>query len=186
MENKLYIIVDCSGSMFEMAKQSISMNLLSTIKEYNHSFDEIILFLWNDVLKEISFGDTEDFMLLSASGKLNFDKLEEKIVSLSQKEEELKILLFSDGNFSDIEFQSFSNRIKELSNIYISSVQIGADAVVKQLTSISFHQCVYFAEDILTAIKSLENISSQKFIRPNCINEILTTSLIEEEDMDEW
>ena len=186
MENKLYIIVDCSGSMFEMAKQSISMNLLSTIREYKCSFDEIIPLLWNDDLKEISFKDTEDFMKFTASGKLNFDKLEEKIISLSKKENEVKILLLSDGNFSNNEFQVFSKNIKNLSNIYISSVQIGADASVHQLKHISFNGYVYFAEDILTSIKSLENISFQKPTVPITINEILTISMIEEEDIDEW
>ena len=186
MENKLYIVVDCSGSMFEMAKQSISMNLLSTIREYKHSFDEVILFLWNDDLKEISFKDTEDFMSFPASGKLNFDKLEEKIISFSKKEEEAKILLLSDGNFSDNEFKIFSNMIMELSNIYISSVQIGADSSGSQLRSISFQEYVYFAEDILTAIKSLENISLQKHTIPTTINEILTDSIADEEDIDEW
>jgi len=186
MENKLYIVVDCSGSMFEMAKQSISMNLLSTIREYKHSFDEVILFLWNDDLKEISFKDTEDFMSFSASGKLNFDKLEEKIISLSKKENEVKILLLSDGKFNNNEFQNLSKNIKELLNIYISSVQIGADSSVHQLKRISLHGYVYFTEDILTSIQSLENISVQKLTIPTTINEILTVSTVDEEDIDEW
>ncbi len=190
MSSKLQIIVDISGSMFEMAKMSISMNLLSTIREFNNinqAFDEVSLFFWNEKIKKINFIETEDFMIFTASGKLSFEILKKHLLLFSQNDEEIKVLLLSDGNYTNNEFDNFSNYIRELLNIFIVPIHIGADSSTDKLKIISCNSYTYLAEDILSALKYLEHISihHKSFSPPNFIEDILNKS-IEEENQDEW
>jgi len=187
MSSKLQIIVDISGSMCEMAKISISMNLLSTIREFNNfnqTFDEVSLFFWN----EINFMKIEDFMQFEASGKLNFEKLKEHLLLYSKNDGDIKVLLLSDGNYSNNEFDNFSNYTQESSQICIVPILIGADSSTDKLKTIAWNEHIYLAEDVLTAFKSLADISNnQYFFQLRCIQDILNISVKEKEDIvDEW
>jgi len=188
MKDKLYIIVDSSGSMFEMAKYSISMNLLFTIRDFNkfnQEFNEISLFFWNREVNEVDFVNTDDFMSFTASGKLNFETLKEKLILINEEDKDIKILFLSDGNYENSKFNDFCNYVENRSNIYIVPIHIGADSSIDKLKSISFNGYVYGAEDVLTAIKSFNYIFKEMLVIPISIDDI-QMELSDKEEVDEW
>jgi len=135
-----------------------------------------------------AFMKIEDFMQFEASGKLNFEKLKEHLLLYSKNDGDIKVLLLSDGNYSNNEFDNFSNYIQESSQICIVPILIGADSSTDKLKTIAWNEHIYLAEDVLTAFKSLADISNnQYFFQLRCIQDILNISVKEKEDIvDEW
>ncbi len=190
MSNILYVVVDVSGSMIEMAKMSISMNILSFIREYDSihqntvCFDKIIILKWNETVETIELDKDNELENFIPSGKLNFTSLQDELVKIRTEDIPLKILLLSDGNYDDSELKKFQEWCKNDKNLYIAAVVIGADTLEDYLKEISINENVYSPEDIISAIKSLESINEVKYDKPESIGDIV--NITTDEYLDEW
>ena len=178
--NNLYILIDTSGSMVEMAKTSILHNLLSFVNQYfdynTNNYNNIEVIRWNEEVTVCSLSNEEVNPLL-AKGKLNLEAIKSYLSLKNDKK--LKILLLSDGNF-DKDVANYFFKLKSNNN-FISTVSIGADSQIEKLKKISNYH--YSSEDIITAIKSLEFTNS---IKPNNINEVINNTSKIQDEKDEW
>jgi len=190
MNNTLYVVVDISGSMIEMAKMSISMNILSFIREYDSIykdtvyFDKIIILKWSEVVEIIELDKDNELENFIPSGKLNFSSLQEELAKINTEDIPMRILLLSDGNYDDSELNSFLEWQNNDEKLDIAVVAIGADATWDTLKRISFGENVYSPEDILTAMKSLESIRGIGYNKPESISAIV--NLTTDKNLDEW
>lgn len=190
MSNILHIVVDVSGSMVEMAKISISTNILSFIREYDSIykdtvyFDKIIILKWSEAVEIIELDRNNELENFIPGGKLNFPSLQEELVKINTEDIPMKILLLSDGNYDDSELNSFLEWQNKDKKLDIVAVAIGADAAYDTLKEISFDKNVYSPEDILTAMKSLESIHGISYNKPESISAIV--NLTTDKNLDEW
>lgn len=178
--NNLYILIDTSGSMVEMAKKSILHNLLSFVNQYfdyhTNNYNSIEVIQWNKEVTVCSLSNEEVKPLLT-KGKLNLEAMKSYLSLKNDKK--LKILLLSDGNF-DKDVADYFFKLKSNNNL-ISTVSIGADSQIEKLKNISNYH--YSSEDMITAIKSLEFTNSTK---PNNINEVINNTSKVQDEKDEW
>ncbi len=186
MSNTLYVVVDISGSMIEMAKISISMNILSFIREYDsihQNFDKIIILKWSEGVEIIELDKDNELENFIPSGKLNFSSLQDELAKINTEEIPMRILLLSDGNSDSDELNDFAKWCSSRSNLYMVPIAIGADADFDKLNKTSYNKYVYSPEDILTAVKSLE-ITSKDRRKILSINDII--DLQANEDFEAW
>ncbi len=179
MNNTLYVITDASGSMYEMSKMSISMNILSFVREctslYSNTiyFNNINVLKWNDTVEIIELNENKEFENFMATGKLNFTSLKDRLTKISEKNTFVKIILLSDGNYNNFELDDFIEWNSTYKNLHIAAVAIGVDASFDKLKKISYNKNVYNPEDILSAIKSLECITNNNIGKITSIDEVI-------------
>ena len=130
---KVFLLIDTSGSMIENEKSSILMYIYRPFKTIIG--DRLLAYSWGDEIKEIS-----KVSELKMQGKINNETTEKFLNNL---EENSHLVIMSDGSFETDVFK----RLEKKLNIYF--VGIGSD-VDKKILEYTFGKNNYFeAYDIL-------------------------------------
>lgn len=187
----LYVVLDTSGSMHEIAKLHIAMNLVSHIREglrmkiYELAFTSLTMVTCSDDIQVYKLAEDEELPSFKASGKINFEKLI-KFLELEGKYHNTKqgVIIISDGNFSSSSLQSFLDWRAKQDEFYVRVIAIGVDAEILNLKEISSEGTVYFAEDINSALKPWFNNANKVSREPVSLKDIIFKT--EEDEVDEW
>lgn len=130
---KVFLLIDTSGSMIENEKPSILMYIYRPFKIIIG--DRLLAYSWGDEIKEIS-----KVSELKMQGKINNETTEKFLNNL---EENSHLVIMSDGSFETDIFKKLEKKV----NIYF--VGIGSD-VDKKILEYTFGKNNYFeAYDIL-------------------------------------
>ena len=130
---KVFLLIDTSGSMIENEKPSILMYIYRAFKTIIG--DRLLAYSWGDEIKEIS-----KVSELKMQGKINNETTEKFLNNL---EENSHLVIMSDGSFETDIFKKLEKKV----NIYF--VGIGSD-VDKKILEYTFGKNNYFeAYDIL-------------------------------------
>jgi hypothetical protein len=130
---KVFLLIDTSGSMIENEKSSILMYIYRPFKTIIG--DRLLAYSWGDEIKEIS-----KVSELKMQGKINNETTEKFLNNL---EENSHLVIMSDGSFETDIFKKLEKKV----NIYF--VGIGSD-VDKKILEYTFGKNNYFeAYDIL-------------------------------------
>ena len=130
---KVFLLIDTSGSMIENEKSSILMYIYRPFKTIIG--DRLLAYSWGDEIKEIS-----KVSELKMQGKINNETTEKFLNNL---EENSHLVIMSDGSFETDIFKKLEKKV----NIYF--VGIGSD-VDKKILEYIFGKNNYFeAYDIL-------------------------------------
>lgn len=130
---KVFLLIDASGSMIENEKSSILMYIYRPFKKIIG--DRLLAYSWGDEIKEIS-----KVSELKMQGKINNETTEKFLNNL---EENSHLVIMSDGSFETDIFKKLEKKV----NIYF--VGIGSD-VDKKILEYAFGKNNYFeAYDIL-------------------------------------
>ncbi|EFG29619.1 VWA domain-containing protein [Fusobacterium periodonticum] len=130
---KVFLLIDTSGSMIENEKSSILMYIYRPFKTIIG--DRLLAYSWGDEIKEIS-----KVSELKMQGKINNETTEKFLNNL---EENSHLVIMSDGSFETDIFKKLEKKV----NIYF--VGIGSD-VEKKILEYTFGKNNYFeAYDIL-------------------------------------
>lgn len=140
MSEKVYVIADCSAKMTELGKNHLLVYLLITacnlLKEYE-------LFSWNSSVSSLEspYLDTKsDF-----GDRIDTKALSEFLASL---EENARVLLLSDGNFSAA---SIVKGLKK-HRIQLFTLAVGADCSKSTLDSLCITKKSFETSDINAAV----------------------------------
>jgi len=99
--------------------------------------------------------------------------------------ERSKVLILSDGNFSNSNILSFHSQLSSISDLIIRTVAVGADADLMKLKKVSTNNSVYLSEDIASAFDCVFFESDEQLAIPISTDQILRSELVEsEEDWD--
>lgn len=130
---KVFLLIDTSGSMIENEKSSILMYIYRPFKTIIG--DRLLAYSWGDKIKEVS-----KVSELRMQGKINNETTEKFLNNL---EENSHLVIMSDGSFETDIFKKLEKKV----NIYF--VGIGSD-VDKKILEYTFGKNNYFeAYDIL-------------------------------------
>ena len=130
---KVFLLIDTSGSMIENEKPSILMYIYRPFKTIIG--DRLLAYSWGDEIKEVS-----KVSELRMQGKINNETTEKFLNNL---EENSHLVIMSDGSFETDIFKKSEKKV----NIYF--VGIGSD-VDKKILEYTFGKNNYFeAYDIL-------------------------------------
>ena len=130
---KVFLLIDTSGSIIENEKSSILMYIYRPFKTIIG--DRLLAYSWGDEIKEIS-----KVSELKMQGKINNETTEKFLNNL---EENSHLVIMSDGSFETDIFKKLEKKV----NIYF--VGIGSD-VDKKILEYTFGKNNYFeAYDIL-------------------------------------
>jgi hypothetical protein len=157
----LNLLVDTSGSMYEMGKLLLVRNLVTFIREFSDitperfPFDGIRLVTFNDGLKLVELNKNCETPHFQASGKADLIQLKEWLEAEIEKTPTVKAIVFSDGSFPGDMLKSFGAWHEECPHLTLRAVAIGADASHTRLKALSTNKIVFRSEDISLALESL-------------------------------
>lgn len=144
MSDKLYVIFDTSGSMYEMCKidteEYLRSTLIGLLKRNGSS--EAVFFSWSD---EMTVLDSLD--CLEANGQSDMTRLEGLLNDLPEGSD---IMLIGDGHFPDDTDEA--KRIIKGRQHRVVSVYVGEDALKHELKSLSLPGAVFPAIEIVAAL----------------------------------
>jgi len=186
--NPIIIVLDCSGSMGEMSKILLAHNLIDVIREYpeiegdENYFNNIYLYLWNDTINIKKLDLNTKLSYTPASGSASLKQLINSLELLEKKEIKEKVIILSDGSFSESTNNDFNSWNDAISHLCIRVVSIGEDADMDQLIRLSSNSQVYLPQDILVAIESLIIGNDSEILMPHSLSDI---SIIENQDDEE-
>ncbi len=188
--NLLYFF-DTSGSMNEMGKIHLQKNLccyaaqLKTIDQEKYENINNHFYKWAQNISEITVQSDGDIASLIPDGisslKVLFDFLSK---NLDEKEIQ-RVLILSDGNFSNSDILSFHNQLSSFSDLIIRTVAVGADADLFKLKKISTNSSVYLSENIATAIDGTLFGIDEQLTAPASIAQIMQSEPAESEEPEE-
>ena len=186
MKIPLYIIVDVSGSMNEMGKIHLQRNLcryaaqLRLIDQEKYSGSDIRFYQWAQNVSEVDLQSDGDIPVFNAEGFSNLCTL---VDFLSQNS--ARILILSDGNFSNLDISSFQNQLSSYPDLIIRTVAVGADADLWKLKKISTNNRVYLSENIASALDSTIFGSDELVTAPPSTAQILQSTMADLEESEE-
>lgn len=158
MKTTLYIVVDVSGSMNEMGKNHLLRNLCRHAAQL-HVFNpdkykdiEFRFYHWAESVSEIVVHNDEDVPSFTARGSSSLSVLAEFVLTELQNAQSLRVLVMSDGNFSNSDIFSFQQQLNSCQNVFSQVVAVGADADLLKLKKISSNRSVFLSENISSAI----------------------------------
>ena len=128
---QIKIFVDTSGSMNEMGKIHLQRNLcryvmhLPFIDKEKYLDLDVHLYQWAQNVSEVDLQSDGDIPVFNAEGFSNLCTL---VDFLSQNS--ARILILSDGNFSNLDISSFQNQLSSYPDLIIRTVAVGADPAV--------------------------------------------------------
>jgi len=193
MTETIYIIVDVSGSMNEMGKIHLQRNLCRTISQLQlinqekYSGLEFPFYQWAQNVSEVALQADEDIPALTAEGSSNLAVLSDFLSVHLDDAENSKVVILSDGNFEQDDYQQFLAWKNRQETILIRTIAVGADADLLKLKKISSNNTVYLAENIGSAIDGTIFDSDEPLRAPEFTNQILQSETIEtEEPEDDW
>jgi hypothetical protein len=185
MQEPLYVFVDVSGSMFEMAKIHIQKNIcrfitaLPLVDPSNYGRFDLHFYRWSNSIEEISLEEDGSFPVLEASGRADLSSLGFFLEEMACREEEkglLRVLLLTEGLFRSNDLEAFSKKMRSLSSLLLRVVAIGADAPVERVRSIATNGVAWLPEDIPAAMESLCFSQDGAPAPPKCVKDILRDS----------
>lgn len=179
MKEPLYIIVDVSGSMNEMGKIHLQRNLcryaaqLRGIDQQKYADLDIRFYQWAQDISEITIQSDGDIPALNAEGSSNLCDLSDFLSQHLNDTGSARILILSDGNFPNIDIESFQNQLSTFPDLIVRTVAVGADADLLKLKKISTNNSVHLSENISSTIDSTIFSSDEPFSAPVSTAQIL-------------
>lgn len=173
----IFVIVDISGSMQEMAKILLSQHLVSYIFELATIQErifpiEIQLFTWNESITKVQCNMEEQVPVLIPSGKADLNQLKGFLDSQALAND-FKAIILSDGMFSLSAINNFKLWLNKQPRFALYTVAIGADSNIAKLKEISTNNHVYSSENITTAIYELIWDGYRRMEKPFRINDVI-------------
>ena len=187
---ELLIIVDASGSMYEMGKIHLQRNLcryisqLKMIDQEKYASLKIHFYQWARNFSEFSLKSNGETPTL-AQGSSNLCILSDFLSQHSSETGKLMVLILSDGNFPNSDVVDFKNHLGKLTGPIIRTVAVGADADLLKLKKISTNNTVYLSENIASAIDSTIFGSDEPLTTPVSTDQILQSAPAETEESEE-
>jgi hypothetical protein len=172
MKALLYIIFDVSGSMNEMGKIHLQRNLcryaaqLRLIDQEKYSGSDIRFYQWAQNISEVALQSDGDIPALNAEGSLNLCVLSDFLSQHLKDIGRTRILIMSDGNFSNSDISSLKKKLSSFPDLIIRTVAVGADADLLKLKKISTNNTVYLSENIASAIDCTIFGSDEQLVAP--------------------
>lgn len=191
MTSPLHIIIDTSGSMNEMGKIHLQRNLsryavqLQGIAQEKHTDLNIHVYQWDKSISETIIQSGGDIPALTAKGSSNLCDLSDFLSQHQKDTERARILILSDGNYSNSDISSFQKQLSSCPGLIIRTVAVGADADLLKLKKISTNNSVYLSENISSAIDSTIFGSDEPLIAPSSTAQILQSASPEKEEPEE-
>jgi hypothetical protein len=191
MKAPLYIIFDVSGSMNEMGKIHLQRNLcryaaqLRLIDQEKYSGADIRFYQWAQNVSEVALQSDGDIPALNAEGYSNLSVLSDFLSQHLKDTGRTKILIMSDGNFSNSDISSFQKQLNSFPDLIIRTVAVGADADLLKLKKISTNNTVYLSENIASAIDNTNFGSDEPLVAPVSTAQILQSEPAETENPEE-
>ncbi|MFM5499828.1 hypothetical protein ACET7P_02665 [Aeromonas veronii] len=191
MKAPLYIIVDVSGSMNEMGKIHLQRNLcryaaqLRGIDQQKYADLDIRFYQWAQDISEVTIQSDGDIPSLNAEGSSNLCDLYDFLSQYLNDSGSARILILSDGNFTNSDIVSFKNQLSKFPDLIIRTVAVGADADLLKLKKISTNNSVHLSENISSAIDSTIFGSDEPFAIPVSTAQILQSEPAETEEPEE-
>ncbi|MEY0596521.1 hypothetical protein AB7340_02255 [Providencia alcalifaciens] len=188
---ELFIFVDVSGSMNEMAKIHLQRNLcryaaqLRLIDQEKYSGLDIRLYQWAQNIAETVLQSDGDIPAFNAEGSSNLCVLSDFLSQYLNDTGRLMVLILSDGNFPNSDIVSFQNQLGTFSDLIIRTVAVGADADLLKLKKISTNNTVYLSENIASAIDSTIFGSDEPLTAPVSTAQVLESAPAETEEPEE-
>ncbi|EHZ6901839.1 hypothetical protein K6N94_002491 [Vibrio cholerae] len=188
---ELFIFVDVSGSMNEMGKIHLQRNLcryaahLRLIDKEKYSGLDIRFYQWAQNVSEIVLHSDENIPALNAEGSSNLCVISDFLSQYQSDTGRLMVLILSDGNFPDPDFESFLKQRGTFSDLIIRTVAVGADADLLKLKKISTNNTVYLSENIASAIDSTIFGSDEPLTAPVSTAQVLESAPAETEEPEE-
>lgn len=161
MNNKVYVIADCSASFIEDGKAAIQRYLLTTVMsavmKLPYDEEDFFYLVWNDDIAEIDpiSCHTDCDLRISFGGKASMHVLYNAVKQIGENG---RILLLSDGCYDSGDMKEITRikRLAEKLNTIIYVVAVGADADEYGLSEIAtVTKKVFNASDILLAVRDL-------------------------------
>ncbi len=183
---QIKIFVDTSGSMNEMGKIHLQRNLcryvmhLPFIDTEKYLDLDVHLYQWAQNVSEVDLQSDGDIPVFNAEGFSNLCTL---VDFLSQNS--ARILILSDGNFSNLDISSFQNQLSSYPDLIIRTVAVGADADLWKLKKISTNNRVYLSENIASALDSTIFGSDELVTAPPSTAQILQSTMADLEESEE-
>jgi len=183
---QIKIFVDTSGSMNEMGKIHLQRNLcryvmhLPFIDKEKYLDLDVHLYQWAQNVSEVDLQSDGDIPVFNAEGFSNLCTL---VDFLSQNS--ARILILSDGNFSNLDISSFQNQLSSYPDLIIRTVAVGADADLWKLKKISTNNRVYLSENIASALDSTIFGSDELVTAPPSTAQILQSTMADVEKSEE-
>lgn len=193
MKAPFYIIVDVSGSMNEMGKIHLQRNLcryaaqLRLIDQEKYSGSDIRFYQWAQNVSEVALQSDGDIPALNAEGSSNLCVLSDFLSQHLNDTGRSMVLILSDGNFPNLDIESFKNQLSTFADLIIRTVAIGADADLLKLKKVSTNNTAYLSENIASAIDGTIFGSDEPLTAPVSTAQILQSALAEtEEPVEHW
>lgn len=188
MNNDIFIIIDNSGSMNEIAKPLLTRNLLRGINQLSivepdlYAHIRFHFFLWGNNVNEMTLTESGDIPIPTPNGLANLEVLEQFTNEQLTKENSVAILLLSDGAFERPAMKKFCNFSGKTSGCIIHSLSLGADANEYNLKMIATNNEVFCSEDIFAAISSLIRYHAIPITLPSSLSRSMfqTQKILEE------
>ena len=172
------IVVDTSGSMNEMGKNHLQRNLcrylheLRIINEQKYSNIEFRYYQWSSSVTNLFVQESGEFPVLTPKGEADMVALSEYLKSMVNDEQELHVLIITDGQYSYSEITEFKKGLEKYQNIALRVVAVGADADIAKMKKLSTNGNVYLAENISAAICSICFGTDNRVNGPNSLTQI--------------
>lgn len=187
----IFIFVDVSGSMKEMGKIHLQRNLcryaahLKLIDQEKYSGLDIHFYQWAKNVSEVALQSDGDIPALNAEGSSELCTFSDFLSQHLSDTGSARILILSDGNFSNSDIVSFQNQLSKFPNLIIRTVAVGADADLLKLKKISTNNSVHLSENISSAIDSTIFDSDEPLTAPVSTALILQSEPAETEEPEE-
>lgn len=155
----LILLVDVSGSMYEMGKIHLQRHLcryVSRVARFQpdiYAGTEVRLYQWGETVSLIAQQPNGDIPELQAAGSADIVALSH-FLSTQPDGQNQSLLILSDGNFSQQELLHFQQQCAKSPTVRVRAVAVGADADLLTLRKMATNDTVYLAEDISQAMNS--------------------------------
>jgi hypothetical protein len=179
MKEILYVISDVSGSMAESGKNHIMRNIclcIIQLRKYDpEKFKnvEFQFYKWNTIIEKVEVNKEDGFPLHMTEKHSDLEVLS---VFLDESDVELlplRILILTDGNFTNSELQKFEKRWIDNEKLLIRTVAVGADSNLQKLRRLSMGNKSYLSENITAALISVLHDSGKKVSRPLSLDNLM-------------
>lgn len=157
----LYVVLDQSGSMDEMAKIQVAINVLAFIRECQRlhlcaerwAFSGIRFVQWGESSTLADLPDLVEMPTPHARGRATIPNLitalDEELVNTNGRD--LRLLLLSDGAFSNADARLLKDWVKRR-EVAPRAIAIGADAARSTLDGILGKNAVFLPQDVALAL----------------------------------
>ena len=158
---------------------------LRGIDQQKYADLDIRFYQWAQDILKITIQTDGDIPGLNAEGSSNLCDLYDFLSQHLNDSGSARILILSDGNFSNSDIVSFQNQLSKFPELIIRTVAVGADADLLKLKKISTNKSVHLSENISSAIDSTIFGFDEPLIAPVSTARILQSKPAGTEDPEE-